>query len=85
MSGARSAAARGRGRSHQLGTSSDSIRRSPNRPFAERAFAQYNSTTARLDFSVRLRYAFADATDVARDGREAGDGQPEAGRDTRAG
>jgi hypothetical protein len=64
---------------HQTVSAVQRIAISPN------AFAQYNSTTGRLDFSVRLRYAFADATDVARDGREAGDGQPEAGRDTRAG
>jgi hypothetical protein len=28
------------------------------------AFIQYNSTTDRLDFNVRLRYAFAEGTDL---------------------
>ena len=28
------------------------------------AFVQYNSTTERLDFNVRLRYAFAEGTDL---------------------
>jgi len=28
------------------------------------AFVQYNSTTDRLDFNVRLRYAFAEGTDL---------------------
>jgi hypothetical protein len=28
------------------------------------AFVQYNSTTSRLDFNVRLRYAVAEGTDL---------------------
>jgi hypothetical protein len=28
------------------------------------AFVQYNSTTNRLDFNIRLRYAFAEGTDL---------------------
>jgi hypothetical protein len=54
---------------HQTVSAVQRIAISPN------AFAQYNSMTDRLDFNVRLRYAFAEATDLARDGREAGGGR----------
>jgi hypothetical protein len=40
------------------------IRAALNTQASGNAFVQYNSTTNRLDFNVRLRYAFAEGTDL---------------------
>lgn len=40
------------------------IRAAVNAQASGNAFVQYNSTTNRLDFNVRLRYAFAEGTDL---------------------
>ena len=40
------------------------IRAAVNPQASGNAFVQYNSTTNRLDFNVRLRYAFAEGTDL---------------------
>jgi uncharacterized protein DUF5916/cellulose/xylan binding protein with CBM9 domain len=40
------------------------IRAALNAQASGNAFVQYNSTTDRLDFNVRLRYAFAEGTDL---------------------
>jgi hypothetical protein len=40
------------------------IRTALNAQASGNAFVQYNSTTDRLDFNVRLRYAFAEGTDL---------------------
>ena len=40
------------------------IRAALNAQASGNAFVQYNSTTNRLDFNVRLRYAFAEGTDL---------------------
>jgi hypothetical protein len=40
------------------------VRAALNAQASGNAFVQYNSTTDRLDFNVRLRYAFAEGTDL---------------------
>ena len=40
------------------------VRAALNARTSGNAFVQYNSTTERLDFNVRLRYAFAEGTDL---------------------
>ena len=40
------------------------VRAALNPQASGNAFVQYNSTTDRLDFNVRLRYAFAEGTDL---------------------
>jgi hypothetical protein len=40
------------------------IRAALNAQASGNAFVQYNSTSDRLDFNVRLRYAFAEGTDL---------------------
>ena len=40
------------------------VRAALNSRTSGNAFVQFNSTTNRLDFNVRLRYAFAEGTDL---------------------